>query len=302
MRTVDKDEAPQEYFKYFQDLIASKKPALVWQVDKDSKKRNLYRVILLACRREENLLRAESIERLREFSLPEDDVYFYVERNQLMFKSPKLGVEKLEFSGTLPSQLMILNEDEHERILEAFSELDPRRKEELLDYSKKKKNVPEYEFGDSPKKGYEFESGNSAPKMNLYQEGEKTQKKSEENVQSDRDKAIFEEELSFITLDEEDRLYADKRDAPRARPPEGKQITMQLADASQKPSTHTLFDLSRGGLAVLTLDEKEYKSGDIVHIQSFDDRVLDAPMIAEVKSVREADDQGIQFKVGLQFV
>ncbi|MCO4755547.1 MAG: PilZ domain-containing protein [Bacteriovoracaceae bacterium] len=292
MRTVDKNEAPQEYFKYFQDLIASKKAALVWQVDKDSNKRNLYRVILLACRREEDLLRAESIERLREFSLPEDDVYFYVEKNQLMFKSPKLSIDKLEFSGTLPSQLMILNEDEHERILEAFAELDPKRKEELLDYSKKKKAPPEYEFGEAGKKGYEFESSKAPEKTSPY----------EESTQSDRDKAIFEEELSFITLDEEDKLYADKRNAPRARPPEGKMVTMQLADGSQKSSTHTLFDLSRGGIAVLTLEQKEYKAGDIVHIQSFDDRVLDAPMIAEVKSVREADDQGIQFKVGMQFV
>lgn len=275
MRTVDKIHAAQEYFKYFQSLIADQRPARIWQLDENSHKRSLYRVTLLSCRREENVLKAESLEKFREFALPEKDVYFYVESFQLLFKAPKLQVDGLVLTGELPEVLKILDEKEHEQIVSAFKKMEPIAQEESLDYS----------LGNGKKKkGYSFEA----------QAGEQER--------SERDKAIFENELSFVTLDEEDRLYADKRDAPRARPPEGKMVTMQLADGSKPAGAYSLFDLSRGGLAILTFSDEDFNPGDIVHIQAFDQEVLDSPMVAEIKSVRSADDQGVQYKVGMMFI
>lgn len=285
MRTIDKIEAPQDFFKYFQGLITSKKSALVWQLDENSKKRSLYRVIFLSARREEDILKAESLEKNRDFLLPRDDLYFYVDSYQLLFKSSKINVEGHIYEGGLPKQIKVLNEQEREQILAAFAEIDPAKKEIYLDYTRKKKEQPAYEAAEDPVElGYELETA----------AGKKEQ--------SERDREIFESELSFVALDEEDKLYADKRNAPRARPPEGKMVTMQISDGSRDQGVYSLFDLSRGGLSVLTFSEDEFSPGDVVHIQAFDDRVLDEPMVAEVKSSRPADEQGIQFKIGMMFI
>ena len=120
--------------------------------------------------------------------------------------------------------------------------------------------------------------------------------------QSERDRAIFEEELSFVSLDEEDQFYADKRDAPRAKPKEGKTVLIrkETDDADHEGNRHPLFDLSRGGLGALSDTEGLYDKGDIILVMGFDDNILDEPMRAIVRSVREADIPG-SFKIGMQF-
>jgi hypothetical protein len=126
-------------------------------------------------------------------------------------------------------------------------------------------------------------------------------KTQEEYEQSQRDKDIFETELSFISLDDEDAQFADKRDAPRARPKKGKMISMKVQGTEQEEETHELFDLSRGGLGVICFNEERYHAGDIIEIFSFDSNVLDAPMLSIVRSVREADETRTSFKIGMQF-
>lgn len=265
MRTIDREKSPQEYFKYFQELISSKKTVLVWQVDANSKKRSLAKVVMLSCRREDNALKAESIERFKELKLPEKEVYFYIEQNQLMFKAKKVSVEENELTAFLPEEMRLLSDDEHVTVMEAILEMVPPQSEGYLDYTRKKKRT-----------------ASSAE-------------------QSERDKAIFEEELSFVTLDEEDRLFADKRDAPRARPQKGKKVTIKQTKGIRKTVVHPLFDLSRGGLSILTEERKMYSTGDVVEIMSFGNKKLDDPMLAEVKSIREADEQGTTYKIGMQF-
>tara|TARA_Y100001936_G_C16089939_1_gene685168 strand:- start:5045 stop:5842 length:798 start_codon:yes stop_codon:yes gene_type:complete len=264
MKTIDKTESPQEYFRHFQELISTQKVVLVWQIDKNSKKRSLSKVTLLSSRREDNALKALGIERFRELHLPEEEVYFYVENKQLMFKSTKLEIDGHQFSGSLPDEVKILNDDEHETVMEAILEMVPPKSEGYIDYTPKKKRK------------YSSE-------------------------QSDRDREIFEEELRFVSLDEEDRIYADVRGAPRARPKKNKKVTIKAFKGLRKADVHHLFDLSRGGLSIIVEKRKLFSPGDVVEILSFDDKKLDNPMLAEVKSVRGADEQGKRFKVGMQF-
>ena len=126
-------------------------------------------------------------------------------------------------------------------------------------------------------------------------------KTQEEFEQSQRDKDIFETELSFISLDEEDAKFAEKRDAPRARPAKGKMITMKVQGSDQEQETHELFDLSRGGLGVICFDENRYQKSDIIEIFAFDKNKLDSPMLSIIRSVREADETKTSFKIGMQF-
>ena len=139
------------------------------------------------------------------------------------------------------------------------------------------------------------------PKSEGYIDYTPKKKRKYSSEQSDRDREIFEEELRFVSLDEEDRIYADVRGAPRARPKKNKKVTIKAFKGLRKADVHHLFDLSRGGLSIIVEKRKLFSPGDVVEILSFDDKKLDNPMLAEVKSVRGADEQGKRFKVGMQF-
>ncbi len=119
---------------------------------------------------------------------------------------------------------------------------------------------------------------------------------------SEHDAQLFATELSYITLDQEDKIYEGMRATPRAKPPEGKMVTVQVADESRPQSTLSLYDLSQGGLSFLVFAKEDFNVGEKILIKAFDINKFDRPMEAEVKIVREADDLGIQYKVGCQFL
>jgi c-di-GMP-binding flagellar brake protein YcgR len=119
---------------------------------------------------------------------------------------------------------------------------------------------------------------------------------------SDHDADLFNAELSYITLEDEDKLFEEVRSTPRAKPPEGKMITVQISDESRGQSTHNLYDLSQGGLSFLVFTSEEFKAGEKIVIKAFDTNKFETPMLVIVKAVREADDMGIQYKVGCEFI
>lgn len=126
--------------------------------------------------------------------------------------------------------------------------------------------------------------------------------KSLKNSQTKHDQDIFEKELNYISLDEEDQKFADKRDAPRARPQKGKMVRMKKEGLSGEGRVYELFDLSRGGLGVFSLEDKEFDKGDSIEILAFDSNKLDSPMLAIVRSVRAKDESETSFKIGMQFI
>lgn len=119
---------------------------------------------------------------------------------------------------------------------------------------------------------------------------------------NEHDANLIANELSYITLDEEDKLFEGMRSAPRARPPEGKMVTLQSFDNSKAQVTLSLYDLSQGGLSFLVFAKDDFDVGEKVYIKAFDVNKFETPMVAEVKAIREADDLGIQYKIGCQFL
>ena len=93
-----------------------------------------------------------------------------------------------------------------------------------------------------------------------------------------------------------------ERNAPRAKPPEGKMIIVQTKDMSKSQETLPLYDLSRGGMGFMTFSESAYAKGEVLNVYGFDNKSFDEPMFAIIRSVREADEMGIQFKCGCQFI
>lgn len=119
---------------------------------------------------------------------------------------------------------------------------------------------------------------------------------------SQRDEAIFNEQLDSISLSEEEKLFADKREAPRAKPKVDKIVTCQLAQQPQTSQNFKLFDLSRGGLGLLILIEDTFKKGQHVEITAMEGQDLDEPFIGEVMSVRSLAPEDVGWKVGIKFV
>jgi hypothetical protein len=97
-------------------------------------------------------------------------------------------------------------------------------------------------------------------------------------------------------------MYAEQREAPRSRPPEGKMMTLCKQNNPDSPGSYNLFDLSRGGFSFLVFSQSDYEKDDIIDVLGFDAQKFDSPMKAKVMSVREADEMGIQFKVGCKFL
>src|SRR5690606_8788403 len=98
----------------------------------------------------------------------------------------------------------------------------------------------------------------------------------------------------------EDRLFADKRESPRARPQKDKRVKLKLKDTEQN-YTYKLFDLSRGGMGFICEVETIFKKGDTILVLGFDDFELDDPIFGKVMSVRPIDGESSQWKLGVKF-
>lgn len=116
---------------------------------------------------------------------------------------------------------------------------------------------------------------------------------------STRDQELLNNEFG-LTVDEEDKIYADKRESPRARPKADKWVKIALPQ-SEGPSIYKLFDLSQGGMAFVGFEETEFEKGGEVKIVGFNDFDLDDPLIGKIMSIRPIDGADSEFKFGVKF-
>lgn len=116
-----------------------------------------------------------------------------------------------------------------------------------------------------------------------------------------RDKEFLDTEFSFVSLDEEDKIYADKRETPRARPKSEKSVKLSC-EIDNEVRTQKLFDLSQGGISFITANTELYPVGTRIKIVGFEDFDLDDPLLGEVKSQRPVDELQLDFKIGCRFL
>jgi hypothetical protein len=122
-----------------------------------------------------------------------------------------------------------------------------------------------------------------------------------EETKSDSD--ILEENMIYMTLDEEDKFYEDKREAPRARPNISKVVHILRQDNNQE-LFFDLFDLSRGGLSVLIPNDYVFSVGEKIAILGFNMDRFDNPISAEIMNMRSLDDTDRPdfYKMGMRFI
>jgi hypothetical protein len=118
---------------------------------------------------------------------------------------------------------------------------------------------------------------------------------------SSRDQDFLNQEFEdFLSIDDEDKIFADKRESPRSRPKIEKWVRVRTFNS---PDLHILklFDLSRGGIGFISMNPAIFPKNSKIMIVGFENHSLDDPLIAEVLSHRPIDELEIEFKIGCKF-
>lgn len=267
MKTITLESGFLAYQKLFKEVVSKSSPLVAWQVS-PSGKRTVTDAVLNSFSIESRSLHFEFEKKdLLDSALT---VYFYCEEGQFIFKSKFLEVRGALASIYLPFEIQFLEDPDVHVMQRSFgSDLSTKWKSKRIPIREVIK--PDY--------------------LILTSMEHRTA----------RDKDYLKKEFNFMSLDEEDKAFADKRESPRARPSSEKSVRV----ASEKDTavkTQLLFDLSQGGISFITSDTDIYPVGGRVKIVGFEDFDLDDPLLAEVMSQRPVDELQLDFKIGCKFI
>lgn len=265
MRVIKSDSGFLAYQKLFKSIQTNNSDVTVWQVTSSGERKiSLSRL---------NSFHLESA--LLHFELPEDNVidmdvplYVYSEEAQFIFKSDIKEVRNNVFTAQFPSEIKLLEEPDV-TVVKGKTGVDLggiwKTKRTQIEQDRK----PDYMVVKSMRD------------------------------RSTRDQEFLNNEFN-PTIDEEEKMYADKRETPRARPKNDKFVKIKTL-MSDEVHTFKLFDLSQGGIAFITMEPQLFPKNDLIQIMGFEEFNLDDPLIARVMSQRALDDTQIDFKVGCKF-
>lgn len=251
--------------KIFKNIFSNGSKVVIWQSLPETHEKRSFLSRLNSFHSDIGVLNFE----LPKESLIESDLplFCYCEEGFLIFKSSIKEARERVFSVFVPEEIKLLEEGEVDEIKASIG----------VDLS----GVWEDK---------RFERNTQKNFNSIKPMSERTQ----------RDKDFLNRELDLLTLDEEDKLFADKRESPRARPKIDKWVSL-LTENADGPHLYRLFDLSRGGLGFITMELNLFPVDTKITVLGFDDFNLDYPLFAEVKSHRPVDELEIEYKVGCKF-
>jgi hypothetical protein len=257
--------AYQKLFKHIQQKTSS---IVVWQVSSETGERTVTDTHLNSFSLDSKLLHFEL--NIKTSLDPDKTAYVYSEEEQFIFKSRIEDIKAGFFSLKVPPEIQLLEATDVKEIHKSLG------REISTHY--KSKRIPIREV---IKPDYLILTSMSH--------------------RTSRDKEFLSNEFDFMTLDEEDKAFAEKRESPRARPKADKTVKLSCEE-DNAVKTQILFDLSQGGMSFITYDTQLYPVGSRVKIIGFEDFVLDDPLVAEVMSHRPVDELQLDFKVGCKFL
>lgn len=298
MKTLNISEDIDYFHDFFFSVKEKRRNIVIWQLNPFTNKRVIYHSLINDIEKNNSIISCNS-HGDETYSFSVGELFFYIEHSMSIFKTEQVSTQNNFVAIKYPSEIKFLDELEDDKIKAVFTAINP-------DFIKQSPKY--YSLETDPDKGYSFISGAALEKENPEWErveggGRKEKLNSMwEGALNQHDQDLFAEELSFITLDDEDKIFEGQRTAPRAKPPEGKLVTVQIKDRSRPEEILPLHDLSQGGIGFLVFDKDSYSTGEVIHIKGFDKKTFENPMMAVVRSIREVDEFGVQFKIGLQFI
>jgi hypothetical protein len=267
MRVIKSDTSGvYVYQKIFKYIYTNNYKVVIWQIYPTTNTRVVSESRLNAFYPEKGLLHFELTQSKEiDTDLP---IYCYSEEGQLIFKSQIKEMKTNVCSVLIPSEIKLLDEADV-KVMSGHVGRDlstlwyaKRFKEELII--------------------------NDIFKVKAMSE------------RSSRDQDFLNKEFDELSLDEEDKLFADKRESPRARPKIEKWVRLKTM-TSDEVHILKLFDLSRGGIGFVTMDLATFPKNSKIMVVGFEEFDLDDPLIAQVMSHRPIDELEIEFKVGCKF-
>lgn len=266
MRVIKSDSGFLAYQKIFKHVQANNSVIVVWQFMPETGKRTVIETKVNSFHMESGVINLQMpFGTTILFDLP---IYCYSEEGRFIFKTEIQEIRSSVFSIALPPEIKVLEEPDA--------------------------------TGISGRVGVDLSTKWKSKRIPI----EEKQEKSYMIVKAMRERSSRDQEFlsnQFIpTLDEEDKMYADKRETPRSRPKIDKFVKIKSQDNEEIHSLK-LFDLSRGGIGFITFDTHLFPKGSSVQVVGFEEFNLDDALIAIVMSHRAVDDTEIEFKIGCKF-
>ncbi len=268
MKVINSDTGTAEYQRIFRFIQRNQFPLTTWQLH-DGKR--IIGTTSLASFHLKNLSVAFTF--LEQFSLdPSLPLYFYSENLQFIFKTEKSEIRGSQLVTAFPLEIKLLDESE---TIESFNKLGV----DISTTWRTQKLVLE------------------GPEVYSTYMGRVPKPMAE---RSSRDQNFLKDEFDMLSLDEEDKKFADKRESVRVRPKAGKIVKVMLKD---DPNIHVmrLFDLSQGGLAFISQDLGPFPKTSEVIVIGFGEFDLDDPLVGMIMSHRPVDESEREFKIGIKF-
>lgn len=267
MRVIKSDTGFLFYEKIFKQLMADQSDLVLWQLSPVDGKREISKSRINAFHMESGKIFFEMDPNANvKGDLP---IYCFAEDSQIIFKATIDNILDTNLSVIMPEEIKVL-EDPEVTLIQGKTGTDYS----TVWKSKRLKSMP-------------VDTGPDIMRVKSMAQ------------RSTRDQELLNNEFG-LTLDEEDKLFADKRESPRARPKADKWVKIALPQI-EGPTIYKLFDLSQGGMAFVGFDETEFEKGDDVKIVGFNDFDLDDPLIGKIMSIRPIDGVESEFKFGVKF-
>lgn len=266
MRVIKSDSGFLAYQKLFKHVVSNHSEMVLWQHDPASG-RKISTTYMNSFHVDSALLHFDlPQEELIDSSLP---IYCYAEAGQFIFKTSVHEMKSSALSLQFPQEVKLLEEPEIMLI----------RGQIGLDLNEVWR-TKRFDFGESDNGDY----------LRVKSMAER----------STRDQDFLNHEFESVSLDQEEAMFADKRESPRARPKIDKWVKLMVNEDTEIRLVR-LFDLSRGGIGFLTSETQIFPKGAQIRVVGFEEFDLDDPLIGKIMSQRPIDDSMTEYKIGVKF-
>lgn len=261
MKVINPDPAYASYVRIFKEVQGLKQKVVVWQLTPQGQ-RTVCETLLISYNVEAKSLNLLPPAESLDAGLP---LYFYIEASEVIFKSTITSLTQTSMTASFPNEMRALDESE-----------------ESVNF--KKNHVSTMWIS---------KTSSGADRLS------DTVRVKSMKERTSRDQEFLNTEFD-MSLDEEDKLYADKRESPRVRPKADKLVKV-VRKGEVKVHVMKLFDLSRGGMGFLTYTPEHFPKTAEIYVTGFDTFELDDPLIGTVMSHRPVDETNTEFKIGVKF-
>lgn len=267
MRVIKSDSGFLAYQKIFKKIQSNFSDILLWQISKTTGKRNVIESHLNSF-----YLEAGSLHFKKHIDVELDldsPIYCYCKDVPMIFKSSIQNTKDTVLSLNMPLEIQMLEEEE----------------------------VAEF----ATKLGISLSSHWVTRKAQIREEIQThTVTLKHMHERSQRDQEFLNNEFGEVSLDEEEKIFAGKRESPRSRPKIDKWVKIRV-EGTDDIKFLRLFDLSRGGMSFVAVDPENFPKGKSIMVLGFEEFDLDDPLIGQIMSQRSVDASLIEFKIGIKF-